>query len=437
MDEILTTESSSNKGQKLTASQWERSVSHEWLATGQEAHAARQRYATDFTTATVRFFKEHITTPSEASAVSSQLKSTLERCDELTFDESPAAFAYLLWHQVDRYHRVTQALDRLFMRGLLPLAKLGRSLKVLEVGSGPAPASYAVIDYYASLAAWAKSRGEAFQISPQTEAHTVDRGRAWQQIVHGLSEQLLHTEDRQSVREGGPSRNRFFGITYPEFADFSPAQLHIDAREKTRRKLLDENGIWQFEQYFGYLSVDQQAAKSAPPSAYDLIIVANFVTNASMMASFKAELDNLANSLVPGGVLLALSGRSKKYKNLWNEYAARPQVKRLDHVLDEVIQAHQDPDVQKRVARSTIDLLTYLNELDGQVLDCGELPNDVTEAMRVALAESPPLAVDPTLTYPSFQVHGFVRRDGALTSREQKRIAERRGAGPDPSGIRP
>lgn len=71
----------------------ELALSHEWLATDQEAYAARQRFVAGFTNATMRFFKQQILTPSDASGVASQLKSTLERCDELTFDDPPAAYA--------------------------------------------------------------------------------------------------------------------------------------------------------------------------------------------------------------------------------------------------------------------------------------------------------------------------------------------------------
>ncbi|MFJ5956616.1 hypothetical protein ACIQC5_11745 [Paenarthrobacter sp. NPDC092416] len=428
MNDFIPTESSSTSGHKPTAGQWERAVSYEWLTIGREAYVARQRYATDFTTATVRFFKQMITTPDAASDVVSQLRSALERCDELTFNDDPDAFAYLLWHQIDRYHRVSQTLDRLFQRGILPLAKPDRPLRVLEVGSGPAPASYAAIDYYVALADWAKSRGEVFQISSNTEAHTLDRGSAWQQIVHGLSEELLHIEDRQSVREGGPFRTRFFDITYPEFANFSPGQLHVSARERMKREILDEDELGQFQLDSDYQDVNQYAAKRVAASAYDLIIVANFVTSTSMMESLKAELENLANSLVPGGVLLTLSGRNQKYKDLWNEYAALPQVNRLEHVLDEVMQAHQDPDVHGRVARSTVSLLTHLKVLAEQGLDSAELPQDIAEAMRLALTDPSSIAAVQAVTYPSFQVHGFVRRDRAISSKDRKRIAGRRGS---------
>ncbi len=372
-----------------------------------------------------------VTTPDAANDVVSQLRSALERCDELTFNETPDAFAYLLWHQIDRYHRVSQTLDRLFQLGILPLAKPGRPLRVLEVGSGPAPASYAAIDYYAVLADWAKSRSEVFQISSNTEAHTLDRGRAWQQIVHGLSEELLNIEDRQSLRERGPFRTRFFNITYPEFENFSPGQLHINARERMKREILDEDELWQFQLDTDYQDLNQYAATRVSPSAYDLIIVANFVTSSSMMDSFKAELENLANSLVPGGILLTLSGRNQKYKDLWKDYAALPHVNRLEHVVDEVMQAHQDPEVHGRVTRSTVSLLTHLEVLAEQGLDKAELPQDINEAMRLPLTDPSSIASVQAVTYPTFQVHGFVRRDRAISTRDRKRIAGRRGADAD------
>lgn len=405
-----------NNGQKITARQWQLAISNEWLAPDQSAYASRQLFATNFTNATVQFFKDTICTPSDAKGVISQLSSTLKRCDELTFDGSPAAFAYLLWHQVDRYHRVTQALDRLFSYGRLPLAKSGRPVRVLEVGSGPAPASYAVGDYYAALAAWAESRSDDFRISSLTASHTLDRGKAWQRIVHGLSEELLTANDPAS-------RNRFFGITYPEFEGFIPSRLHADARESMKRRLLNDEDDWPYD-HSSYFSIDQQAAQSAPPSAYDLIIVSNFVTNDSMLVSLKAELENLADSLVPGGVLLTLSGSNRQYQELWKEYATWPKVRRLDHVLDEVIPAHRDPAVQLRVARSTIDLLVHLTALDPHELDIEILPNDIAKAMRGVLTDPPSSAVRH-VTYPRFQLHAFSRGNRAIRPKERKKLDRR------------
>jgi hypothetical protein len=43
-----------------------------------------------------------------------------------------------------------------------------------------------------------------------------------------------------------------------------------------------------------------------PPSAYDLIVMCNFLTNTSFTARFESEIAGLPRSLTPGGVLLVL-----------------------------------------------------------------------------------------------------------------------------------
>jgi hypothetical protein len=49
------------------------------------------------------------------------------------------------------------------------------------------------------------------------------------------------------------------------------------------------------------------------PSAYDLIVICNFLTNTSFTTEFKAEIRELSRSLTPGGILLVLVGTGGLY----------------------------------------------------------------------------------------------------------------------------
>lgn len=120
--------------------------------------------------------------------------------------------------------------------------------------------------------------------------------------------------------------------------------------------------------------VASAAANAAPPSAYDIIIVANFVTNDDMFQALRADLHSLARSLVPGGVLLTLSACGSKYQRLWDQFAELANEARLDHEVDQVLQAHDDPAVHTQVAGATISALRHLNSLAPDALGAAPIP---------------------------------------------------------------
>jgi len=71
-----------------------------------------------------------------------------------TFEEYLAVPAYAYVHLLERYRRTWSTLRHLTESGVLPLGKLGT--RVLDVGSGPAPALYAIDDFYRALTDFAR-----------------------------------------------------------------------------------------------------------------------------------------------------------------------------------------------------------------------------------------------------------------------------------------
>ena len=81
-----------------------------------------------------------------------RLPEVLDKCEDLTFSADTEVRAYAALHLTDRYGRVLQVLEYLFAAGRLPLRHAG--VKALEVGAGPAPALYAIHDFYDDLVRW-------------------------------------------------------------------------------------------------------------------------------------------------------------------------------------------------------------------------------------------------------------------------------------------
>ena len=132
--------------------------------------------------------REHLADQALADAVVRQFPDVLRSCDSLDFDSAAQTVGYMIWHLADRYGRITQVLDRIFELGHLPI-KLG-GVTVLEVGAGPAPALYAVRDYYDDLRAWITAAKLGVEAAPATVLASIDRGIAWSSLLHRLSETL-------------------------------------------------------------------------------------------------------------------------------------------------------------------------------------------------------------------------------------------------------
>jgi len=160
----------------FSAYRWERSVAEEFLCWRTATGAALARMRT-FAEAIARTLRHDGQKFSRSGELASTLERVLTSCDDLRFDNGAEALAYASLHLLDRYGRVNQVLDYLVRIGRLPLRI--RGARVLEVGAGPAPASYATRDFYATLLSWPGLGDVA--LGPVVTLDTLDRGHAWDQ----------------------------------------------------------------------------------------------------------------------------------------------------------------------------------------------------------------------------------------------------------------
>jgi hypothetical protein len=220
------------KGNVWRAGTWEREHAETWLAWRASQASARQRQLVAVIQAVGAIVQQMLDDEPSARRVIQQLPATLSRCDRLDFSTPEQCVAYMIWHLADRYDRAIQVLDKLFSAGHLPLRQ--RRLSVLEVGAGPAPALYAVRDYYDDLITWLAGTSSNLHVSNVTDLHAMDRGPAWSRLLHQLSETLIgflqpHSETTLP-----------FETTYQELAGFSAKQQHTRAIEARARAIGDE-----------------------------------------------------------------------------------------------------------------------------------------------------------------------------------------------------
>ncbi len=98
-------------------------------------------------------YYEQYSARERCEAFASNIPKVLSRCDEDIYDEPLMADAYAYVHLLDRYRRFWDVLIELTRGNLLPMRDSG--IEVLDVGTGPAPALFAVEDFYRALQEYA------------------------------------------------------------------------------------------------------------------------------------------------------------------------------------------------------------------------------------------------------------------------------------------
>ena len=402
----------------LRAGAWQRSVADQWASDATADGSLRHNLLGELCLAVEELLAASVGDSGLATSVISELPNTLRRCDLLPFDTVPQCLAYATWHLADRYGRTQQALDALFAGGHLPLRREGVCL--LEVGSGPAPAVYAAIDYYRHLAEWCYATGQSRQLVGLRRADTLDRGPAWGPLLHRVSELRLSEGNGVSIdRTPAALRGLPFTTTYPNLRSFSVRRSHDDDRRQTLRWLQAEAD--QADEYLP-LSEAQELAwqpHAGLPSAYDLIVMCNFLTSTDFTATFTAELRELAQSLTPGGILLVLGAVGGSYPQVYSQLdhlVAGPGSPNLKPVIDARMQAHVDPVASRLVATQIVQTLSDLERANPAEFDTAR--QDISPDVHQLDVEQ--------VKFPDFTVRAFKREGPAALSRREKRRQNRR-----------
>jgi hypothetical protein len=303
-------------GKGRSAKQWETAIAPSFLGWRQDSGCSMRALQTfaDAVHSVVSAFEKG--SPTKCWPI---LPDVFGGCDDLKFDHEHEAIAYAALHLVERYARVTQVLAFALQTGAIRL----RGVKALEVGAGPAPALYASRDFLDQLASWPNLG--SVEVGQLSQFHPLDRGRAWHRFIHHLSEVVLQYPTECPNGSGALG----FGLAEEQFSDFDVRQTHH------RRILQNAEQIrGEFDRADEYIT-DSAARRMSyeqggdRPSAYDLIFVSNFLTNAALAETFAVEIDGLCRSLTPGGLLVVLGSTASGYHQIYDRVRSIAREARL------------------------------------------------------------------------------------------------------------
>jgi hypothetical protein len=295
---------------RFIASQWERAIADEfllWCCTS----GVRLELMRTFAEAVSQTLYKDGDQFAQSGELASKLPAVLTSCDRLTFDDRAEALAYSGLHLVDRYGRVSQVLEYLIRVGRLPLRIAGA--RMLEVGAGPAPALYATRDFYTALFRWPGLRDVDF--APLALGDTLDRGRAWDSLLHHLSENLVSIRGDRALSNGYLPFDR----TIHDFTGFHVRERHHRSVARSAARLASE--LSDEGEPISYKRAQQMVYEAGvlQPSAFDFIFLCNFLTQQSMTKIFELELRRLAFSLTPGGLLIVIGGTGGSYPAIYSK----------------------------------------------------------------------------------------------------------------------
>lgn len=246
----------------------------------------------------------------KAIVVAKNFLNVLTKCDEISYAERGMAEAYAILHFLDRYHRFQKIFWTLLCFNLLPIySKDETSINCLDIGTGPAPALFALSDLYSAVKHFGKEK------------------------------QLSHLE------------NLKFNLDYAEPSEGFRSWLHyfteIAEPRKFEKDYIDKYSLnieasitdvlmtdWLIPYHHGsYYRIEEIPASivyysQLPPGTYrdkqrrfNFTIMSNFLTNLEMVEKSKPQLKEIARYLRNKGIILVVgaSGKNSKYAPIYPE----------------------------------------------------------------------------------------------------------------------
>lgn len=216
------------------------------------------------------------------------------------FERSFAVEAYAYVHFLERYRRMWTALKYLTDVAALPLAING--VRTLDVGAGPAPALYAIDDYYSALKDFAAACEIEPLMVPLPVLNTIERSQGMNSFVHRFSE---------FCGRRGP-----FGTLFNDFVG-----LDLQAARAAYQRQNESEEFWDPEtnQYEDIYDPVSAAAEADCLFGFRFVLFSNFLTLDGEVDVFRAELDALFRDMRPGGVVIVLGATGDPYQVVYTQ----------------------------------------------------------------------------------------------------------------------
>jgi hypothetical protein len=311
-----------------------------WLISTKRRVSCLEIIATDLG----EYLKQILNNPESCEDFLNAIPSIFAECNnDETYEKPYAVEAYAYAHLLVRYWRTWEMLLEIMSVGTLPLGRKG--VRVLDVGTGPAPTPYAIYDFYKSLSDYGKENKIEELINQTVEFHIVEKSKAMCHFMHLFSE---------VSRRPGP-----FGANKTDFKNVDP----VTSRKKLRTNMIDEDPDSRFG---GYLP-DELNDIVQSHERYKFVIFSNFLTLSEKVEEFTPQLDRLFSDFRFGSIAVILGGTGRNYTEIYgklNNLAENANMKILTEIPSE-IGTNLDKSSETIIKRSLINIYRHFEKILG------------------------------------------------------------------------
>jgi hypothetical protein len=225
------------------------------------------------------------------------IPAALSGCpSEDDFRHYESILAYGFCHFLDRYLRVWEVMRHLVSQLILPVPR--NNFSVLDIGSGPACALYAVVDFYKALS--------QFAVSKQLDRLAISPPHPTPIELSGNMQSFFHVLSEYTQREGP------FGVLMRDFSLFEPAKQRKSAIKAEERVLNDG------EDFTPFVENSEIRVWGNDLYRYQLVFLSNFLTTPSIVARFEEQLSSVFKNQQPAGVVIAIGGTGDPYDQVYS-----------------------------------------------------------------------------------------------------------------------
>ncbi len=144
-------------------------------------------------------------------------------------------------------------------------------------------------------------------------------------------------------------------------------EIHSEARESAIARVMSDfdRADEPINRHWAQIFATEESKQFWAPSAYDFIVLCNFLTNPVITDEFAEEIKELGRSLTPGGLLIALGGTGDRYPEVWSRLDELLQINdmtKIDHVSIQM-QANDDPQRGTMIRTHMFDSMTRILSL--------------------------------------------------------------------------
>ena len=216
-----------------------------------------------------------------------------------TYELPFAVEAYAYVHILDRYWRTWDALIELTTNGVLPLGSEG--VRILDVGAGPLPTTYAIWDFFEQLRKFGDMNSIPELVKQGTHFDIVERSDSMRQFMHRFSEHCQFS---------GP-----YGAEIIDFSDVNPRSERKALEQFLRKKEHYDASADDF--YYEY-SPEEASFSANRHRRYRMVVFSNFFTMGHIVDQFEQVLMSLFSDLSSGAVVLIIGATSNQYEEVYS-----------------------------------------------------------------------------------------------------------------------